>query len=153
MATGLTQEELAGALGISQPAIAAYEAGRRRPTGAAAAWWRAIDEAQRIPHRNHGTHRGRDIDLPTARWTPAVPTAATVTLPTRLDWSARADPRRDLSDADDRASTYAQVLEEGSPADIVTWIDPDELQSQWPDLPIARHMVEPVTAMLVEIAG
>lgn len=96
-------------------------------------------------------HRGRAVELPTIRWRPAVPADATVVLPTRLDWSPRACRTRDLSDDDDRGSTYAQVLEEGSASDVAIWIDPDALRRLWPDLPIARHMVEPVAEMLTAI--
>lgn len=150
-ATGLTQAELADMLGLTQPAVSAYEAGRRTPTGAAAAWWRATAEALKVPSRVYGRHRGRDVELPTVRWRPAVPLDATVVLPSRLGWSPRADRSRDLSDREDRASTYAQVLEEGSASDIAIWIDLDALGALWPELPIARHMVEPVTEMLAAI--
>lgn len=151
--SGLTQQALGRILGVTQPAIAAYEAERRHPTGRVLAWWGAVDLATTTPHRRHGAHRGRPIDLPTARWQPAVSADAVVVLPARLDWSARAQPERDLSDPDDRASTYAQVLEEGTPVDIATWIDPDLLAAMWPDLPIARHLLEPVGAMLAEVGG
>lgn len=150
-ATGLTQGELADLLGLTQPAISAYEAGRRTPTGPAVPWLEAVADALEVPHRVYRHHRGRAVELPTVRWRPAVPTDATVVLPTRLDWSPRVSRSRDLSDDDDRASTYAQVLEEGSASDIAIWVDPDALRRLWPDLPIARHMVEPVTEMLASI--
>ncbi len=151
--TGLTQQELALALGVTQPAVAAYESGARRPTGQAEQWWRAVDTIRDLPSRSYGNHRGRPIELPASRWRPAIRHDATVVLPARLDWSPRRDPQRQLADTDDRASTYAQVIEEGSPVDIAIWVDPDALAELWPDLPIARHLVHPVTTMLADIGG
>ncbi len=152
-AVGLTQQQLAAILGITQPAIAAYESGRRRPTGPALAWLEATHAAILTPHRSHGVVRGRTVDLPTVRWVSAISPAATVVLPTRLDWSARREPNRDLTDLTERAATYAQIIEEGSASDIAIWIDPDALQDLWPDLPIARHLLGPVADMLDEIRG
>ena len=97
--------------------------------------------------------RGRTVDLPTVRWVSAISPAATVVLPTRLDWSARREPNRDLTDLTERAATYAQIIEEGSASDIAIWIDPDALEDLWPDLPIARHLLGPVADMLDEIRG
>lgn len=150
---GLTQRQLAGILGVTQPAVAAYESGRRPLGRAAAAWLAAVTAAQAVPSRSHGIERGRSIDLPSARWTAAVDPGASVELPTRLDWSPRRQPARDLSDPVERGATYAQVLEEGSPADIAVWVDLDALAELWPDVPIARHLVGPVGEMLAALDG
>jgi hypothetical protein len=69
-------------------------------------------------------------------------------LPLRLDWSPRAGAR-DFRDPAQRAGTYAQVIDEGTPADVRVWVDPDDLIELWPDVPVARHLRGPV-ADLVE---
>lgn len=83
--------------------------------------------------------RGRPVELPETGWIPIVPRDAVVRLPTRLDWSPRRNPERDLADSHRRRSTYAQVLEEGAAADVRFWVDPDELIDMWPDVPVSRQ--------------
>jgi transcriptional regulator with XRE-family HTH domain len=144
---GVSQADLAELLGVTQPAVAAWEAGRRKPAGQVRDVLARIAAARSGPTRRYGEWRGRIIELPEGGWTPVVPPDRVVTLPSRLDWTPRRG-RRDLRDRDQRAGAYAQVLDEGTPADIRIWIDPRALVELWPDVPIARHMREPVAEMV-----
>ncbi|HEV7761813.1 MAG TPA: helix-turn-helix transcriptional regulator [Acidimicrobiales bacterium] len=147
---GLTQRQLADLLVVTQPAVAAWEAGRRTPTGEVAIVLGRVARCFDGPNRRYGDHRGRPIELPEERWEPVVRPDREVTLPDRLDWSPRAG-QRDLRDRDQRAGTYAQVLDEGTPADVRFWIDPDELVALWPDVPVARHLREPVGQLVAAL--
>jgi transcriptional regulator with XRE-family HTH domain len=149
---GLSQTDLAELVGVTQPAVAAWEAGRRRPTGDAAEILERIANALTGPTRTYGRFRGRRIDLPGARWTPVISADRVVTLPHHLDWTPRRG-RRDLGDPAQRAGAYAQVLDEGRPADIRIWIDPDELVALWPDVPVARHMRAPVDDLVTRLVA
>jgi hypothetical protein len=62
---------------------------------------------------------------------------AAVELPLHLNWSA---PRRvfDLRSRADRARVYEIVLQEGTPADIVAYIDGALLVDLWKDLVLPR---------------
>ncbi len=48
----------------------------------------------------------------------------------------------DLADLEERAATYAQIIEEGSASDIAIWIDPDALEGLWRQ----RHSRPPQTS-------
>ena len=146
---GVSQALLAQILGVTQPAVAAWEAGRRSPTGPAAEILDRIADALEGPTKVYGEFRYRPIELPAARWTPVVPPTLVVErLPIHLDWSPRQGPW-DMRDPHGRASLYSQVLDEGRPEDIRIWVDPDALVELWPDVPVARHMQDAV-ADLVE---
>jgi transcriptional regulator with XRE-family HTH domain len=140
---GLTQRQLADLLGVTQPAVAAWEAGRRRPTGDAARILERLQRAFTGPTRTYGMHRGRQIELPTRRWEPVFRPRREFTLPPHLDWSPRRG-KRNPRDPSQRAGVYAQVLDEGAPADVRIWVDPEDLVELWPDVPVARHLREPV---------
>jgi transcriptional regulator with XRE-family HTH domain len=147
-AMGVSQALLAEILGVTQPAVAAWEANRRSPTGPAAEMLDRIADALEGPTKVYGEFRHRPIELPAARWTAVVPPALVVAkLPLHLDWSPRQGPR-DLGNPPQRAAAYAQVLDEGRPEDIRIWIDPDALVALWPEVPVARHMQEPVTDLV-----
>jgi hypothetical protein len=88
--------------------------------------------------------------MPEGRWRPIVTPDHAVTLPNHLDWSPR-QGQWDLRDPDQRAGAYAQVLDEGSAADIRIWIDPDALVDLWPDVPVARHMRAPVADLVASL--
>jgi transcriptional regulator with XRE-family HTH domain len=146
---GVSQALLAEILGVTQPAVAAWEAGRRSPTGPAAEVLDRIADALAGPTKVYGEFRHRPIELPAGRWTTVVPkTFVVAKLPVHLDWSPRQGPW-DTRTPQGRASLYAQVLDEGRPQDIRIWVDPDALVELWPDVHVARHMQEPV-ADLVE---
>jgi len=145
---GVSQALLAQILGVTQPAVAAWEAGRRNPTGPAADVLDRIADALEGPTKVHGEFRHRPIELPAGRWTSVIPRDLVVTLPIHLDWTPRQGPRN-MRDPQQRAGLYAQVLDEGRPEDIRIWVDPDALVELWPDVPVARHMQDAV-ADLVE---
>jgi transcriptional regulator with XRE-family HTH domain len=149
---GLSQADFAQLLGVTQPAVVAWEAGKRKPTGRVVVVLDRVERCFTGRTRNYGEHRGRLLELPDERWKVVVVPDREVTLPNRIDWSPRAS-NRDLRDLDQRAGAYAQVLDEGAPADIRFWIDPDELVALWPDVPVARHMREPVGEMVAALAG
>lgn len=144
--TGLSQVDVARILGVTQPAVAAYEAGRRPPTPPVAAKYAALEAALNGPSRCYGSFRGRPVELPDARWVPAVPREGHWRLPVHLDWSS--GRTWDLGDPDDRSVVCAIVLAEGKPADVRLWVDPDELAAHWADIYLPRHMVGPVAEML-----
>lgn len=145
-ATGLSQAAMAVVLGVTQPAVAAYEAGRRSPARAAASKYALIEAALHGPVRCYGAFRGRPIELPDALWVPAIPSAGTWRLPVHVEWSTRRP--RDLADIEERRVAYAKVLTEGKPSDIRLWVDPRELARLWPDVAVPRHLVSPVGEML-----
>jgi transcriptional regulator with XRE-family HTH domain len=147
-AMGVSQALLAQILGVTQPAVAAWEAGRRSPTGPAAETLDRIAKALEGPTKVYGEFRHRPIELPAGRWTAVVPpTLVLAKLPIHLDWSPRQGPR-DMRDPLQRAGLYAQVLDEGRPEDIRIWVDPDALVELWPDVPVARHMQDAVTDLV-----
>jgi transcriptional regulator with XRE-family HTH domain len=147
---GLTQTSLARLLGVTQPAVAAWERGARRPTGRPALLLERLEATFAGPVRAFPAHRGRPVRLPAERWEQPIVPPDDMELPLRLDWSPRAG-RRTRSNRSQRAGLYAQVLDEGSPSDIRIWIDPDELVELWPDLPIARHLRGPVGELVAEL--
>lgn len=148
-AMGVSQALLAQILGVTQPAVAAWEAGRRTPTGRPAELLERVAAALAGPTKIYGEFRHRPIELPEGRWTPVVPPVFVVPkLPIHLDWTPR-QGQWDMRDPRQRASLYSQVLDEGRPHDVRIWIDPDALVELWPDVPVARHMQDAV-ADLVE---
>jgi transcriptional regulator with XRE-family HTH domain len=149
-AMGVSQALLAQILGVTQPAVAAWEAGRRNPTGPSAERLERVAIALDGPTKVYGEFRHRPIELPEGRWTPVVPLDLVVTLPVHLDWSPRQGPW-DMGDPDQRAGLYAQVLDEGRPVDIRVWVDPDELVDLWPNVPVARHMQEAVADLVASL--
>jgi hypothetical protein len=145
---GLTQSDVAALAGVTQPAIAAYEAGRRRPTGYADIVMGGMAIVFDGPTFTMPDERRGTVDLPAERWTPVVPPDAVVRLPLRLDWSRPREPMRNLGDPRIRASTYAQVLDEGTAADVRFWVDPDALVELWPDVPVARRIRRAVATLV-----
>ena len=148
---GLTQAELGDLLGVSQPAVSAWEAGRRTPTGGSARFFARLRAAEHGPVRSYGWFRAREIVLPAAWWEPVVDRGATVRLPIHLEWTPRAASARDLADPVQRSATYAKVLDAGEPFDVRVWIDPGQLVAAWPDLPVARHLVASVADLVATL--
>ena len=62
-----------------------------------------------------------------------------VELPERIRWSG---PRQsyDLSDRQDRATVYEQILREGTDDDVRRFIRLDELADLWDDLVVPAHV-------------
>lgn len=143
VSSGLTQEELARRAGTSRPTLSAYEHGRKSPTVATfarllaqAGWDLAVQ-----PHVSF-TQQPSAHGKPT--WVPdrlsrldVVQALAVVELPLHLNWSA---PGRvfDLRSRTDRARLYEIVLQEGTPADILSYVDGALLVDLWEDLVLPR---------------
>ena len=140
---GLTQEELARRAGTSRPTLLAYEHGRKSPTVATFARLlsRAGWELAAQPHvsfTRQVSPRGKPTWVPDRLPRLDVARALTaVELPLHLNWSA---PRRvfDLRSRADRARVYEIVLQEGTPADILTYIDGALLVDLWDELVLPR---------------
>jgi len=147
---GVSQADLAGLLDVTQPAVSAWEAGTRQPTGEVAEKLDRIAVAFDSRPFVVGEFRGRRIELPLGRWVPIVTPDRPVKLPNHIDWTPH-QGAWDLRDLDQRAGAYAQVLDEGTAADIQIWIDPDALVELWPDVPVARHMRQPVADLIVRL--
>jgi transcriptional regulator with XRE-family HTH domain len=143
VSSGLTQEELARLAGTSRPTLSAYEHGRKSPTIATfarllaqAGWDLAVQ-----PHVSFTQHTSA-YGKPT--WVPdrlprldVVQALAAVELPLHLNWSA---PGRvfNLRSRADRARLYEIVLQEGTPADILSYVDGALLVDLWGDLVLPR---------------
>lgn len=135
---GLTQAGFAALCGTTQAAIAAYEAGRRTPTGRAAALYRAIDAADQIETVAVDSRGGKHSRLPIRTWTSQVPIDAEIVLPTRLDWSPRATATWRLADPAVREAFYALILDEGTVVDICIYLHPAEIVRMGDSLPVSR---------------
>jgi transcriptional regulator with XRE-family HTH domain len=157
ISAGLTQEELARRAGTSRPALSAYEHGRKSPTVAtfarllSGAGWELAAQPQ-VSFTQQLSPRGRPA------WVPdrlprldAEHALARVELPLHLNWSA---PGRvfDLRSRADRARVYEIVLQEGRPADILTYVDGALLVDLWEDLVLPR-VVRSAWAPLVRPSG
>jgi transcriptional regulator with XRE-family HTH domain len=143
VSSGLTQEELARRAGTSRPTLSAYEHGRKSPTVATFARLlsRAGWDLAAQPHVSftqqtsaHGKPIWVPDRLPRLDVTRAL---AAVELPLHLNWSA---PGRmfDLRSRTDRARVYEIVLQEGTPADILAYVDGVLLVDLWEDLVLPR---------------
>src|SRR5580698_5010474 len=140
---GLTQEELAHRAGTSRPALSAYEHGRKSPTVATfarllseAGWELAVQphvSFSQLPSRG-----GRPVWVPDRLPRLEVERAlARVELPLHLNWSQRGR-QFDLRSRADRARVYEIVLQEGRPADILTYVDGALLLDLWDELVLPR---------------
>ncbi|TQC38879.1 XRE family transcriptional regulator [Rhodococcus sp. WS4] len=144
-AAGLSQDELARRAHTSRPTLSAYENGRKSPS---------LDTTQRLlteagydldatPHITFHPvpgARGRDHLVPDRL--PRLPleqAMATVELPLTLNWS---DPGRSfrLSDRSERSRVYEIVLREGTPDDVLTYIDGALLIDLWSELVLPRDL-------------
>jgi transcriptional regulator with XRE-family HTH domain len=141
--SGLTQEELARRAGTSRPTLSAYEHGRKSPTVATFARLlsRAGWELAAQPHvsfTQQTSAQGKPIWVPDRLPRLDVAQAlAAVELPLHLNWSA---PGRifNLRSRADRARVYEIVLQEGTPADILAYVDGALLVDLWEDLVLPR---------------
>jgi transcriptional regulator with XRE-family HTH domain len=136
---GLSRSELARRAGASRPTLAAYAAGTKSPNLSTAE--RIIQAAgfdlglvPRPSFREAGIGRGRAVYVPDVL--PRLPldqALGRVQLPLHLNWS---QPGRefDLADRQQRARVYEIVLQEGTPQDIIGYLDGALLVDLWPDL-------------------
>ncbi len=145
VSSGLTQEELARRAGTSRPTLSAYEHGRKSPTVAtfarllSRAGWELTAE-RHVSFTQQATAYGKPTWIPDRL--PRLDVAhalAAVELPLHLNWSA---PGRvfDLRSRTDRARVYEIVLQEGTPADILTYIDGALIVDLWEDLVLPRSV-------------
>jgi transcriptional regulator with XRE-family HTH domain len=143
VSSGLTQEELARRAGTSRPTLSAYEHGRKSPTVdtfvrlLSGAGWELAAQPQ-VSFTQRPSPRARPAWVPDRLPRLDVERAlAVVELPLHLNWSA---PGRvfDLRSRADRARVYEIVLQEGAPADILTYVDGALLVDLWDDLVLPR---------------
>jgi transcriptional regulator with XRE-family HTH domain len=139
---GLSQDELARRAGTSRPTLSAYENGRKSPSLSTAQ--RLLTHAGAVltfePMIEFRDVPGRRRSIPVPNVLPRLPLAqaiGTVTLSLTVNWS---DPGRvfRLADRADRARLYEIVLREGTPTDILAYIDGALLVDLWPDLALPR---------------
>jgi transcriptional regulator with XRE-family HTH domain len=141
----LSQSELAIRARTSRPTLSAYEHGRTSPTMETAARVLAAAGQQltavpQVEFVKRPLSRGRTALVPTLL--PRLPVRqalATITLPLHLNWS---QPNRQLklSDREQRARIYEIVLREGTPADVLTYIDGALLIDLWDTLVLPRDV-------------
>jgi transcriptional regulator with XRE-family HTH domain len=143
VSAGLTQEELARRAGTSRPTLSAYEHGRKSPTVAtfsrllSGAGWELAAQPH-VSFTRQLSPRGKPAWVPDRLPRLDVARAlAVVELPLHLNWS---EPGRvfDLRSRADRARVYEIVLQEGTPADILTYVDGALLADLWNDLVLPR---------------
>jgi hypothetical protein len=102
----------------------------------------------RIRFELHTTTRGRPFHVPDHLPRLSAPAAlAKVRLPLHLNWSDRGRVF-DLSDRRQRARVYAIVLREGTPADLIEYIDGVLLADLWEDLVLPREIREAWTPLI-----
>jgi transcriptional regulator with XRE-family HTH domain len=145
VSSGLTQEELARRAGTSRPTLSAYEHGRKSPTVdtfarllSRAGWDLAAEPHVSFTQQTsaHGKPTWIPDRLPRLDVAHAL---AAVELPLHLNWSA---PGRvfDLRSRADRARLYEIVLQEGTPTDILAYVDGVLLVDLWEDLVLPRSI-------------
>lgn len=140
---GLSQQELAARAGTSRPTLSAYEHGRKSPTLATVE--RLVDSAgfeltvePRVTFHEVPLPRGRPIFVADRLWRLPIKAAlAEVTLPLELNWSRPGAAFR-LSDRRRRARCYEVVLREGTPDDILRYVDGALLVDLWSELVLPR---------------
>lgn len=152
-AANLSQAELAQLAHTSRTALSSYEHGQKSPTMTTAQ--RIIEAAgfklaiePRIRFTLHTTTRGRPFHLPDQLpRLPASAALAKVQLPLHLNWSDRGRVF-DLSERRQRARVYAIVLREGTPADLLKYVDGVLLADLWQDLILPREIREAWTPLV-----
>ena len=157
VSSGLTQEELARRAGTSRPTLSAYEHGRKSPTVAtfarllSRAGWDLTAEPH-VSFTQQTSARGKPTWIPDRLPRLDVGRAlAAVELPLHLNWSAPGQVF-DLRSRADRARVYEIVLQEGTPADIMAYVDGVLLVDLWEDLVLPRA-VRSVWAPLVSLSS
>ena len=136
---GLTQSELATRAHTSRPTLSAYEHGRTSPTlettaRVLAAAGQELATVPQVEFVERTLFRGRTTLVPTSL--PRLPVRqalASITLPLHLNWS---QPSREfnLAERDRRALVYEIVLREGTPQDVLTYVDGALLADLWETL-------------------
>ena len=140
-AAGLSQDALARLAGTSQSTLSAYERGTKSPSLAVAE--RIIEAAghrlEVVPNLEFvevpGQHGLHPFWLANELWRLAPERAfSTVVLPgPNHDWPSPRRPYR-LRKREDRARAYALILREGSPTDLLDYVDGALLVDIWTEL-------------------
>jgi transcriptional regulator with XRE-family HTH domain len=141
----LSQEDLAARAGTSRTTISAYERGRKSPTLATAT--RLVETAgyqltaEPIVHfTDTPTRRGKPLPVADRLWRlPLREAFGDVTLPMSVNWSRPGTTYR-LRDRRQRARCYEIVLREGTPPDLLRYIDGGLLLDLWPELVLPREV-------------
>ena len=142
---GLSQEELAARAGTSRTTISAYEHGRKSPTLATASRLLAtagfeLTAEPRVTFTEVSVRHGRPAFVADRLWRlPLREAFAEVTLPPGLNWSTPGAVF-DLTDRRRRARCYEIVLREGTPADLLRFVDGALLVDAWPGLVLPREL-------------
>lgn len=124
-AIGWTQGEFAQLYCVSQAFVSQVERDQRAPSRRMLATLDDYAAATVLPTVEVVDGRGRPHTLPAHRWSPStLSRAATMLLPTRLDWTRRQSHSWDLGDPDRRASLTSIVIAEGNAVDIAMLLDP-----------------------------
>jgi transcriptional regulator with XRE-family HTH domain len=151
---GLSKAELARRAHTSRTTVSAYEHGAKTPTVATlerlvgAAGFELVLQPK-PSFTVAGEHRGAPIRVPDRL--PALPPTkalAIIELPLHLEWSG-GNRKRDLADRADRVRVYELVLREGTPEDVLRYVDPTLLLDAFDELnlPAAiRTAWQPVVA-------
>ena len=157
-AAGVSQQELARRAHTSRPTLSAYERGHKSPSLVTAQ--RLLDQLgyeltvePRMRFVELADSRGQPLVVPTSLpRLNAVQALATVTLPLHLNWS---DPGRsfDMKQRRQRARVYEIVLREGTPEDVLTYIDGLLLLDHWDDLVLPRHVREAWLPLVASALG
>ena len=138
-ASGLSQDALASRAGTSRPTLSAYERGRKSPSLSTTV--RILGKAgfglqlvRRVEFVERAGERGRTILVPTSLSRLSVAEAmASVVLPLHLNWSAPGR-RFVMRDRRQRARVYELVLREGTPNDVLAYVDGALLMDLWDEL-------------------
>ena len=158
---GLGQAELAVRAGTSRPTLSAYEHGRKAPTAdtlerVVAAAGARLEVVPVVAWREVAVGRGRSCWVPNRLWRlPTDRAFADVQLPLELEWSA-SGRRYALRDRRSRARLYEVVLREGSPTDLIRWVDGALLVDLWAEMVLpraVREAWEPVLDAAVAASG
>lgn len=141
---GVTQAQLAEILGVTQPAVVAWEKGLRVPRDPyALEIIEKMQEYRSFPCEViEGGLRRPPVEFPLARWTPIVRQDAIVRLPVPLHWSPIKLKEFDLANAQHRNFVYTEVLGHGAARDICFWIDPELLLECYQELFLATYAQE-----------
>lgn len=144
-ANGLTITEAAHLTGTSRPTFSHYENGVKAPNASTLErillqLGYELDTVKKPAFTTHYGKYGKPFYVPDTLPTLAPQQARRkVELPNRLAWSGQ-NRARNLANKEDRKFVYQVVLEEGTPADILDFIDGTLLADLWDELPIAPHI-------------
>lgn len=155
-ASGMNRAELAQLSGTSRTTLSAYEHGQKSPRlttaqriVSASGFDLVIEPRLTFASRVSGS--GHVIHVPSRLPRLPMSTAlATVVLPIHLNWS---EPARvfDMSQRAQRARVYEVVLREGTPSDLLTYIDGALLADLWRELVLPRDVRVAWSPLLEEV--